>query len=100
MKISKTPKPTNNQLNHKIVIDLLVSEFGAMVEDGDKGRMDITIGNLRGQYPMYDGSFMMFDAMPVGEHFTQQEKDLQILAEQLENEINSQITVLNYKNYI
>ena len=101
MKIETTTTnvPTKQEYT-KVVIDYLVSEFGAMVEDGDDGKMDITIGNLQGQYPMYDGGVMMFDAMPVGEGFTQQERDLQILAVQLENDINSKISKLEDKIYV
>ena len=42
----------------KAVIELLINQFNAQVEDADGGRMDITIGDLQGQFSRRDFEVM------------------------------------------
>jgi len=47
----------------KAVIEFLINQFNAQVEDADGGRMDITIGDLQGQFSRRDFDVAMFDSI-------------------------------------
>ena len=47
----------------KAVIELLINKFNAQVEGADGGRMDITIGDLQGQFSRRDLDVAMFDSI-------------------------------------
>ena len=78
------------------VIDLLVRDFNAQVEDADGGRMDITIGDLQGQFSRRDLDVAMFDSIRLHEpqSFPAEIVDRHNRAVALEDKINKEIRLL------
>ena len=80
----------------KAVIELLINQFNAQVEDADGGRMDITIGDLQGQFSRRDFDVAMFDSIRLHEpqSFPAEVVDRHKRAVALEGELNKAITNL------
>ncbi len=80
----------------KSVIELLINQFNAEVEDADGGRMDIIIGDLHGQFSRRDFDVAMFDS--IGLHnpqdFPTEVVDRHKRAVALEDKLNKAITNL------
>ena len=80
----------------KAVIELLINKFNAQVEDADGGRMNITIGDLQGQFSRRDLDVVMFDSISFynPSDFPAEIVDRHNRAVALEDEINKAITNL------
>ena len=80
----------------KAVIELLINKFNAQVEDADGGRMNITIGDLQGQFSRRDLDVAMFDSISFynPSDFPAEIVDRHNRAVALEDEINKAITNL------
>lgn len=80
----------------KAVIELLINQFNAQVEDADGGRMDVMIGDLHGQFSRRDFDVAMFDSIRLHEpqSFPAEVVDRHNRAVALEDEINKAITNL------
>jgi len=80
----------------KAVIELLINQFNAQVEDADGGRMDITIGDLQGQFSRRDFEVAMFDSISFynPSDFPAEIVDRHNRAVALEDELNKAITNL------
>ena len=80
----------------KAVIELLINQFNALVEDADGGRMDITIGDLQGQFSRRDFEVMMHDSVTFynPSDFPTEIVDRHNRAVALEDELNKAITNL------
>ena len=78
------------------VIDLLITDFGAQIEDADGGRMDITIGDLQGQFSRRDLDVAMFDSISFynPSDFPAEVVDRHNRAVELEDRINREIRLL------
>ena len=80
----------------KAVIELLINQFNAQVEDADGGRMDITIGDLQGQFSRRDFEVAMFDSISFynPSDFPAEIVDRHERAVELEDELNKAIANL------
>ena len=80
----------------KAVIELLINQFNAQVEDADGGRMDITIGDLQGQFSRRDFEVAMYDSTTLynPSDFPAEIVDRHKRAVALEDELNKVITNL------
>ena len=77
----------------KAVLDFLTEQFDAQIEDnGDGGRLDITIGPFNGQMHRRDLQVDFYDSIPLSGHgFTPAEILFQQEAVALENQVNAEI---------
>lgn len=83
----------------KAVIELLINQFNAQVEDADGGRMDVTIVNgkhqFHGQFSRRDLEVEFWDSIPLhGDGFSAAQIARQKAAVALEDKINKAITNL------
>ena len=78
------------------VIELLINQFNAQVEDADGGRMDVMIGDLHGQFSRRDFEVVMFDSTRLHEpqSFPAEIVNRHNRAVALEAELNKAITNL------
>jgi len=80
----------------KAVIDLLVDEFNAQIEDADGGRMDIIVDDFHGQFSRRDFDVMFFDSIKLHnpEDFPVEKVERHKKAVALEDKINREIRLL------
>ena len=80
----------------KAVIDVLVDEFDAQIEDADGGRMDIIVDGLHGQFSRRDFDVMFFDSIKLHnpEDFPVETVERHKKAVALEDKINREIRLL------
>jgi len=82
----------------KAVLDFLTEQFDAQIEDnGDGGRLDVTIGPFNGQMHRRDLQVDFYDSIPLSGHgFTPAEELFQQEAVAFEKQVNAEINkVLN-----
>ena len=92
-------KYTKTQLKKdqiKAVIDTLIDEFNAQIEDADGGRMDVIIDGFQGQFSRRDFDVMFFDSIPLHnpEDFDDVEVARHKAAVELEDRVNREIRLL------
>ena len=92
-------KYTKTQLKKdqiKAVIDTLIDEFNAQIEDADGGRMDVIIDGFQGQFSRRDFDVMFFDSIPLNnpEDFDDVEVERHKAAVELEDRVNREIRLL------
>ena len=92
-------KYTKTQLKKdqiKAVIDTLIDEFNAQIEDADGGRMDVIINGFQGQFSRRDFDVMFFDSIPLHnpEDFDDVEVERHKAAVELEDRVNREIRLL------
>ena len=77
----------------KAVLDFLTEQFDAQIDDnGDGGRLDITIGEFNGQMHRRDLQIDFYDSIPLGGHgFTPAEIIHHQTAVEFEKQINDEI---------
>jgi len=77
----------------KAVLDFLTEQFDAQIEDnGDGGRLDITIGPFNGQMHRRDLQVDFYDSIPLsGYGFTPAEELFQQEAVAFEKQVNDEI---------
>ena len=79
----------------KAVIELLINQFNAQVEDADGGRMDVMIGDLQGQFSRRDLDVTFWDSIPLhGDGFSAAQIARQKAAVELEDKVNREIRLL------
>ena len=79
----------------KKVLEFLIDQFDAVVEDADGGRFDITIGDFHGQMDRRDLVVDLWDSIPLhGDGFTPAERLRQIESVEFEKQINEEIQKL------
>lgn len=77
----------------KAVIELLINQFNAQVEDADGGRMDVFINGFMGQFSRRDFEVVFWDSTPLNNpaDFDDVEVERQKESVALEDEINKAI---------
>ena len=73
----------------KAVLDFLTEQFNAQIEDnGDGGRLDITIGKFNGQIHRRDLEITFYESIKLGPGFSDEEIYRNKVAMLLETELN------------
>ena len=78
------------------VIDLLITDFGAQIDDADGGRMDVMIDGFQGQFSRRDFDVAFFDSISFynPSDFPAEVVDRQKAAVELEDRVNREIRLL------
>ena len=87
------------RLETKKVIDYLIKEYDAIVEDGEGGRFNVIIGGLNGQFSRRDYDITFHESITLaGEGWTEDEVNTYHLACSLEDSLNEEIKELLRKD--
>jgi len=88
-------KTEEKKMQVKKVVEFLIDQFEAQIEDADGGRFDITIAGFHGQMSRRDLVVDLWDSIQLhGDGFTPAERLRQIEAVQFEKQINEEIQKL------
>ena len=91
-------KYTKTQLKKdqtKVIIDTLIEDFGAQIEDAEGGRMDIIINGFRGQFSRRDFDVAFWDSIKLsGNGWSEEQIARQKAAVELEDKINRELCLL------
>jgi len=91
-------KYTKTQLKKdqtKAIIDTLIDEFNAKVEDADGGRMDVIIDGFQGQFSRGEFYVEFWDSIKLsGDGWSEEQIARQKAAVELEDKVNRELNLL------